>query len=76
MADSPPICFVVLQAMITDTGKNDDFLSAQMKWKKPWKKVLYEDQGFPDNYVDRSFLEEMKKNCEYLNNIIACWHDL
>ena len=67
MADSPPICFVVLQAMITDTGKNDDFLSAQMKWKKPWKKVLYEDQGFPDNYVARSFLEEMKKNCEYLN---------
>ena len=65
MADSPPICFVVLQAMITDTGKDDDFFSAQMKWKKPWKKVLYEDQGVPDNYVDKSFLEEMKKNCEY-----------
>ncbi|XP_020610418.1 phosphatidylinositol N-acetylglucosaminyltransferase subunit C-like isoform X2 [Orbicella faveolata] len=48
--------------MITDTGKDDDFLSAQMKWKKPWKKVLYEDQGVPDNYVDKSFLEEMKKN--------------
>ena len=29
---------------------------------KIWKKVLYEDLGFPDNYVDKSFLEEMKKN--------------
>jgi len=23
---------------------------------------LYEDQGVPDNYVDESFLDEMKKN--------------
>lgn len=74
MADSPSICFAVLQAMITDTGKDHDFLSAQMKWKKPWKKVLYEDQGVPDNYVDGSFLEEMKKNCEYCRR--AFWHDL
>ena len=28
-----------------------------------WRKVLYEDQGVPDNYVDESFLDEMKKNC-------------
>lgn len=27
-----------------------------------WRKVLYEDLGYPDNYVDKSFLEEMKKN--------------
>jgi len=27
-----------------------------------WRKILYEDQGFPDNYVDASFLEELKKN--------------
>ena len=27
-----------------------------------WRKVLYEDQGVPDNYVDESFLDEMKKN--------------
>ena len=27
-------------------------------------KILYEDQGFPDNYTDESFLEEMKKNCK------------
>lgn len=28
----------------------------------PWKKVLYEQQPFPDNYVDRHFLEELRKN--------------
>ena len=30
--------------------------------EKKWRKILYEDQGVPDNYVDESFLEEMKKN--------------
>jgi len=64
MADNPNISFVVLQAIITDIGRENDFLSSQMRWKKPWKKVLYEDQGVPDNYVDKSFLEEMKKNCK------------
>ena len=29
---------------------------------KRWRKILYEDQGVPDNYVDESFLDEMKKN--------------
>ena len=29
-----------------------------------WRKILYEDQGVPDNYVDGSFLDELKKNCE------------
>lgn len=29
---------------------------------KKWRKVLYLDSGFPDNYVDASFLDEMKKN--------------
>ena len=27
-----------------------------------WQKVLYERQPFPDNYVDRRFLEELWKN--------------
>jgi phosphatidylinositol glycan class C protein len=36
-----------------------------MKERKPWRKVLYEEQDYPDNYVDKSFLEEMKKNCKY-----------
>ncbi|MBN3314954.1 PIGC acetylglucosaminyltransferase, partial [Atractosteus spatula] len=28
----------------------------------PWRKVLYERQPFPDNYVDRRFLEELRHN--------------
>lgn len=30
--------------------------------KKPWKKNLYENSGYPDNYTDSSFLRELKKN--------------
>ncbi|KAL8596769.1 hypothetical protein ACOMHN_053865 [Nucella lapillus] len=29
---------------------------------KKWRKILYEDQGVADNYVDVSFLDELKKN--------------
>lgn len=32
------------------------------KKKKPWKKNLYENEGYPDNYTDKSFLDELKKN--------------
>lgn len=28
----------------------------------PWRKVLYERQPFPDNYVDQRFLEELRRN--------------
>ncbi|XP_069497303.1 phosphatidylinositol N-acetylglucosaminyltransferase subunit C [Ambystoma mexicanum] len=27
-----------------------------------WRKVLYERQSFPDNYVDQRFLEDLRKN--------------
>jgi len=30
--------------------------------KMKWRKVLYEKQGVPDNYVDKSFLEELQTN--------------
>lgn len=30
--------------------------------RKPWKKILYEKQYYPDNYTDSSFLVELKKN--------------
>ncbi|XP_017284255.1 phosphatidylinositol N-acetylglucosaminyltransferase subunit C [Kryptolebias marmoratus] len=28
----------------------------------PWRKVLWERQPFPDNYVDQRFLEELRRN--------------
>ncbi|XP_069689632.1 phosphatidylinositol N-acetylglucosaminyltransferase subunit C [Periplaneta americana] len=30
--------------------------------KKTWKKNLYENVDYPDNYTDKTFLEELKKN--------------
>jgi len=30
--------------------------------RKPWKKNLYENQGYEDNYTDPSFLKDLKKN--------------
>jgi phosphatidylinositol glycan class C protein len=31
--------------------------------KKPWRKILYEEQDYPDNYVDKTqFLNGLKKN--------------
>lgn len=29
---------------------------------RPWRKLLYIKQDYPDNYVDHTFLEEMQKN--------------
>lgn len=34
-----------------------------------WRKILYEHQNVPDNYVDESFLEEMKKNCKQISKL-------
>lgn len=28
----------------------------------PWRKVLWERQPYPDNYVDQRFLEELRRN--------------
>ncbi|XP_063154639.1 phosphatidylinositol N-acetylglucosaminyltransferase subunit C [Candoia aspera] len=30
--------------------------------RQHWQKVLYKRQSFPDNYVDQSFLEKLRKN--------------
>lgn len=35
-----------------------------VKKSQKWQKVLYLDQGYPDNYVDDSFLVDLKKNCK------------
>ena len=32
---------------------------------KPWKKILYERQEYPDNYLDEEqFKKDLKNNCE------------
>ncbi|XP_072331326.1 phosphatidylinositol N-acetylglucosaminyltransferase subunit C isoform X2 [Scyliorhinus torazame] len=37
--------------------------ASESRYRHPrWKKVLYERQPFPDNFVDGSFLEELRKN--------------
>lgn len=33
--------------------------------KRPWRKILYEKQDYPDNYTDSSFLEGMEKNVHF-----------
>lgn len=38
--------------------------------KKPWKKILYKEQDYPDNYVDKSFLDELRKNGK-INMVVA-----
>lgn len=40
-----------------------------MSRQKVWKKILYEQQGYPDNYTDKNFLRDLKKNIgiEYVN---------
>lgn len=30
--------------------------------RSKWQKILYEDQGVSDNYVDETFLDELRKN--------------
>jgi len=46
---------VFLNCFSEDSGESK-------KLKKPWVKALYKNQGVPDNYVDTTFLTEMKKN--------------
>ncbi|CAN0389562.1 unnamed protein product [Lampetra fluviatilis] len=42
--------------MSTEAGKTTT------EAKKPWRKVLYEKQDYPDNYVDAQFLKDLTKN--------------
>ena len=43
--------------------RNRGHMIIKMAAVPKWRKILYEDQGVPDNYVDASFLDELKKNC-------------
>lgn len=33
--------------------------------KKPWQKILYERQPYPDDYVDETFLDSLIQNRTY-----------
>jgi len=48
--------------MASNNVKCNDNLPDEIKRRTVWRKVLYKDQGVPDNYVDESFLDEMRKN--------------
>jgi len=59
--------FILFLCKSRDRKKHWKSHDTAMAAKPKWKKVLYEDQGVPDNYVDDSFLDEMKKNCNHLS---------
>ncbi|GAB6032165.1 hypothetical protein CHUAL_010816 [Chamberlinius hualienensis] len=42
-----------------------------MKEKKVWRKILYEKQDYADNYVDDSFLKDLKKNLHMKKYILT-----
>ncbi|XP_015749922.1 PREDICTED: phosphatidylinositol N-acetylglucosaminyltransferase subunit C-like isoform X2 [Acropora digitifera] len=48
--------------MASNNVKCNENLPDEIKRRTVWRKVLYKDQGVPDNYVDESFLDEMRKN--------------
>jgi hypothetical protein len=37
-------------------------MTDQVAGHVPWKKVLYQKQGFPDDYVPETFLKDLRKN--------------
>ena len=39
-------------------------MGAAVRHRKPWKKILYEQQAYPDNHVDESFLNLLLLNAE------------
>lgn len=32
---------------------------------KPWRKILYENQGYPDDYTDKTFLKDLRRNIKF-----------
>lgn len=42
---------------------SDESVMADDQQPKPWRKILYKKQGYPDVYVDpEQFLKELKSN--------------
>lgn len=37
-----------------------------------WRKVLYDRQGVPDNYVPPTFLKDLKKNGKETARLVGC----
>ncbi|XP_064649729.1 phosphatidylinositol N-acetylglucosaminyltransferase subunit C-like [Lineus longissimus] len=53
--------------MADDTRENFFSKKSTKSPKMKWRKVLYEDQHVPDNYVSDTFLDEMRKNLNTRN---------
>lgn len=32
---------------------------------KPWRKILYENQGYPDDFTDKTFLKDLRRNIKF-----------
>lgn len=46
----------------TPVGRVSDGTMAQRTARAGWKKILYEQQEYPDNFVADSFLNGLRKN--------------
>lgn len=44
-----------------------------MTLKSPWRKILYENQPYPDNYTDESFLRDLRTNIKPVALSEALW---
>ena len=61
----------------SDSAPPNHFQHAQQQEQPSWKKLLYLQQPFPDNYTDQSFLSQLKRNTtvakySYKNLVQAC----
>ena len=50
------------RAALRDNKRQCSIQMSSFDLAQPWRKLLYVKQGFPDNYVDETFLDALQKN--------------